>query len=234
MFNTLHIAYMVISAVVTAVILLLAGKWLKKQGQKDCFLKFFAVATVLIHYSDIWVDFFTSGGYVYVSSVHILPMYPCNVVMWMLLAAALIPKKQSLPFQMLGEFCFFIGTVCSILGIVFNFNFDNNPTFADYSVLRGLLSHSTMLVGCLYMLVGRYIRIRPFNAVSVAAGFCVFVLCGLGVNGLYDYFHMDSPDGMFLRHNPYFPCSPILPGIALVIIMYLLLTLLQRHKNRKK
>lgn len=234
MFNTQHILYMVISAVLTAVVLLLAAKWLKKQWHKDRFLKFFAIATVLIHYSDIWVDYFTSGGYIYVSSVHILPVYPCNVVMWMLLIAAMIRKKQSLPFQMLGEFCFFIGTICSVLGIAFNFNFDNNPTFADYSVLRGMLSHSTMLVGCLYMLVGRYIRIRPFNAASVAAGLGVFVLCGMVVNGLYDRFNMETPDGMFLRHNPYFPCSPVLPGVGLVIVMYLLLLLLQRHKKRKK
>lgn len=234
MFNTQHILYMVISGVMTVILLLLAAKGLKKQRQKDGFLKLFAILTVLLHYSDIWVEYFANGGQAQIKSIYILPVYPCNVVMWMLLAAALIKKKQSLPFQMLAEFCFFIGTLCGVIGIVLNENFDNTPTLADYSILKGLLSHSAMLLGCLYMKVGGYVRIRLMNAVSVTAGLLTFVLCGVGVNRLYDYFGMEAPDGMFLRSNPYMPFSPVWPGIGVIILMFLVLGLREMRKKRKE
>ena len=234
MFNTQHILYIAISGSLTALLLILATRLLKSQRQKNGFLKLFAVLTVLLHYSDIWVEFFRTGGTACVSSVHILPVYPCNVMMWMLLIAALMKDKQSLLFRMLSEFCFYGGILCGVLGIVLNENFDNNPTLTDYGVLKGLLSHSTMLLGCIYMKVGRYFTVRPTNAFSVAAGAAVFVLCGIGVNRLYDAFGMEAPDGMFLRHNPYLPCTPILPGICAIVLMYVILLLMERRKRKNE
>lgn len=233
MFNTQHILYMVISGILTALLLIFAVKRLKNQTQKDGFLKLFAILTVVLHYSDIWVEFFRTGGSTYVASVHILPVYPCNVVMWMLLIAALVKNKQGLLFKTLSEFCFYGGIVCGVIGIALNINFDNNPTLADYSVLKGLLSHSTMLVGCIYMKVGKYFTVQPSNAFSTAAGTGVFVICGVLVNLLYDCFGMEAPDGMFLRHNPYLPCSPILPGLGVIVLMYCILLLVQRRKKKK-
>lgn len=233
MFNTQHILYMVISGLLTTLLLIFAAKGLKTQCQKDGFLKCFAILTVILHYSDIWVDYFRTGGYTYVASVHILPVYPCNVMMWMLLIAAQMKNKQCLLFQMLSEFCFYGGILCGLLGITLNVNFDNTPTLADYGVLKGLLSHSTMLLGCIYMKVGKYFTVQPSNAVSVAAGAGIFVLCGVIVNGLYDLFGMEAPDGMLLRHNPYFPGSPILPGICVIILMYIVLLWIQRRKKKK-
>ena len=233
MFNTQHILYMVVSGVLTAIVLVLAAKWLKTEQCKNRLLKFFAIITVILHYSDVWVDFFASGGEVYVTSVHILPVYPCNVMMWLLLIAALMKNKWCLLFQLLSECCFYVGTVCGVVGIVLNANFGNTPTLADYSILKGMLSHSTMLAGCLYMLTGHYIRIRPMNAISTAFGLGIFVICGLLVDGLYDYFGMEAPDGMFLRHNPYFPVSPVWLGIGVVIVMYVVLSLLQRNKKKE-
>ena len=49
MFNTQHILYMVISAVLTALLLILAATRLKTQQQKDGFLRLFAIATVILH-----------------------------------------------------------------------------------------------------------------------------------------------------------------------------------------
>lgn len=232
MFNTQHILYMVISAVLTALLLILAATRLKAQQQKDGFLKLFAIATVILHYSDIWVNFF-ADGHASVASVHILPVYPCNVMMWMLLTASLMKNKTGRLFAILSEFCFYGGVICGVVGIVLNANFDSNPTLADYDILKGLLSHSTMLVGCIYMKVGNYFRVQPSNALSVTIGAGCFVLCGVLVNGLYDAFGMEAPDGMFLRHNPYFPCSPILPAIGVIILFYLVLLLIQRHQKKK-
>lgn len=219
MFNTQHILYIVISGILTTLLLALSDRYAKDEKTKNRILKFSAIITVVIHYSNLWVDYFASGGTVTVENNQILPVYPCNVIMWMLLIASLLQNKKGLPFQLLSEFCFYGGTVCAVFGIVLNINFGNNPTLADYDILQGLLSHSTMLFGCLYMLVGRFIRIRVFNAVSVTAGLGCFVVCGLGVNALYEHFGITAPDGMWLKSNPYISVPPMaLGGIAVVLL----------------
>lgn len=229
MFNLQHILYMVISTFLTVALLVVFALRVKEDKTKNLILKIFAILTVIIHYSDLWYGFFANGGEETISSTHILPMYPCNVVMWMLLIASLIKNKKSAIFRVLAEFCFYGGIVCGVIGILLNANFDSTPTLADYYVLKGMLSHSTMLFGCIYMLVGKFIKIRVFNALSVTLGMASFVVCGLIVNGLYSIFGMQSPDGMFLYSNPYFPVSPMILGVLAVIILFGVLALYERR-----
>lgn len=223
MFNTQHIMYMVISGILTVMLLFLAARYAKDQKTKNFILKLSAIITVMIHYSNLWVDYFVSGGNATIENNQILPVYPCNVVMWMLLVASLLQNKKRLLFQVLSEFCFFVGSICGIVGIVLNVNFGNTPTLADYDILKGMLSHSTMLFGCLYMMVGKYVRIRVFNAVSVTIGLGTFVICGVGVNMLYEHFGMTPPDGMFLKSNPYTSVSPVILGLWAIVIMFCVL-----------
>lgn len=234
MFNTQHILYMVISGAATAALLYLARRLAKTETAKNNILKFFAILTVAIHYSNLWVDYFANGGTATIENNQILPVYPCNVVMWMLLIAALLRDKKRLIFQMLGEFCFYGGTVCGVVGIVLNVNFGNNPTLADYDILKGLLSHSTMLFGCIYMKVGGFIRVRMFNAVSVAAGLASFVVCGTAVNRLYEHFGMIPPDGMFLKSNPNLSISPIVLGIVAVALLFIGLSIRELRLPREQ
>ncbi len=219
MFNIQHILYMVVSGLFTMGLLILFAVKVKDESHKNLILKISAISTAILHYSDIWVNFFATGGNVQVQSVHILPVYPCNVVMWFLLICALMKKKGVL-FTLLSEFCFCVGVICGVIGIVLNANFDATPTLADYDVLKGLLSHSTMVFGCIYLKVAGYVKIRVFNAVSATFGFGTFVLCGYFVNRLYARFGMTSPDGMFLKSNPYFSVPTILLGVLVVLIMF--------------
>ncbi len=225
---------MVISGLLTVLLLVLAKVYARDEKTKNCILKLSAIITVVIHYSNIWVNYFAAGGSVSIENNHILPVYPCNVMMWMLLAASLLKDKKSLPFQLLSEFCFLVGTICGTVGIVFNANFGANPTLANYDILKGLLSHSTMLFGCLYMAAGGYIRIRVFNTVSVAAGLGCFVLCGTAVNRLYECFDMTPPDGMFLRSNPYFDASTVDLGILAVAVLFAVLALWELRLPRQQ
>ena len=220
MFNSQHISYMIISGILTIALLTLAGMHVHDEKSKNRILLFSAVLTVALHYSNLWVNYFVSGGTATVENNHLLPVYPCNVVMWLLLISALIRNKNCLAFRMMSEFCFYVGTVCGILGIVLNFNFDNTPTLADYDVLKGMLSHSTMLFGCLYMLEGRYVKFRVFNVVSISAGLFFFIICGQTVNALYEHFGMVAPDGMWLKENPYIGVSPMILGFIVPVILF--------------
>ncbi len=233
MFNLQHILYMAISGGLTVLILLLAGRFARDSRSRNFVLQFSAISTVVIHYSNLWVNFFLTGGNALIENNHILPVYPCNVVMWMLLAAALIRDKKSVAFQLLGEFCFYGGIVCGVIGIVLNANFGTNPSLADYDILKGMLSHSTMLLGCIYLRTGGFIRIRVFNAVSVAAGLGCFVICGVAVDGLYALCGMTPPDGMFLRSNPYLGVSPILLGCIAVVLLFAFLALWELRLPRQ-
>lgn len=234
MFNTQHVLYMVISLLITVGLLVFCYFKVKDQKYKNLILVLSAIITVIIHYSSAWVEFFETQGSATVEANFILPVYPCNVVMWMLLASSLIKNKNSVIFNVLAEFCFYGGIVCGVIGIVFNANFDANPTLADYYVLKGLLSHSTMLFGCIYMLVGKFIKIRVFNAFSVTVGLATFVVCGLVVNGLYTAFGMTPPDGMFLLSNPYFNVSPMILGVIAVLIMWAILALYERRLPKEE
>jgi hypothetical protein len=234
MFNTQHVLYMVISGILTAGLLCLAWRFATSDRSRNFILKFSAVITVVIHYSSLWVDYFASGGSAQVENNMILPVYPCNVVMWMLLIAAFTENKRSLPFRMLSDFCFYVGTVCGIIGIAFNVNFGNTPTLADYDILKGMLSHSTMLFGCIYMRVGKFMKVRMFNIVSIVTGLAIFILCGVAVNQLYEHFGMEPPDGMFLKSNPYTDVSPITLGIIAIAFLFCFLALWELRLPREE
>lgn len=230
MFNSQHILYMLISGAVTAALLVLSNRFATDDASKNKILRFFAVITVVLHYSNLWVDYFTTGGNATVSNNQILPIYPCNVIMWMLLIAAFLRDKQQRLFQILAEFCFIVGSVCGTLGIVLNINFSNTPTLADYEILKGMLSHSTMLFGCLYLFAGGFVRIRMFNFVSVIAGLSCFILCGLITNNIYRHFGMDAPDGMWLQSNPFqFGLPPMVLALVVTSILFAIINLWQMH-----
>ena len=228
MFNLQHILYMVISGLLTVLLLILSAKCVRREKSKKGILYFWAIVTVVIHYSNLWVNYFTTGGNATIENNHILPVYPCNVVMWTLFACALIRDKKSLPFQLLAEFSFYAGIAGGVIGIVVNKNFGNTPTLADYDILKGMVSHSTMLIGCIYLLVGKFITINRFNLVSITAGTICFVVCGLGVDWLYALNGMEPPDGMFLQSNPYVPFSPVLVGLGILAVLLGILTVWER------
>ena len=220
MFNLQHVLYMVISFILTAGLLVVFALKVKDQKKKNLILVLSSVITVALHYSNIWVEYFANGGNYTVESNHILPVYPCNVVMWMLLAASLIKNKKCFSFRLLADFCFYGGIICGVVGIVFNANFDSNPTLTDYVVLKGLLSHSTMLFGCIYLFVGKYVKLEVSNVLGILAGGLTFVACGLIVDGLYTAFGMTPIDGMFLKSNPYFPVSPMVLSIPVILLIF--------------
>ena len=216
MFGTVHILYMIISALISAVLFVILSMKVKEQSSKEGILKFFAVATVIIHYSSLWVDLFTDGTAT-VQHPMLLPIHPCNVCMWLLLISAFVKRREGTLYRLLTEFTFWAGTVCGTIGIVLNENFGNNPTLADYEVLKGMLSHSTMLFGAIYLLVGGFVKIRVFNVLSVVSGLLLFVADGAIINTLYLVFLDERCNSMYLQEPP-FPDMPWLNTLVMGIL----------------
>ncbi len=224
LFDLTHNLYMVISAIITVGILILASKFIKTDKNKELFLKWVAVITVILHYSIIWVEFFGNGGTTEgLEGSHLLPIYPCHIMMWILFIVAFIKNKSGKVFTILAEFAFWVGIVCASIGIILNENYSNTPTLTDWSVLKGLLSHSTLLLGCIYLLVGKFIRISVFNVVSSAIGLMLFIVDGLFANWLYAVCGLEEVNAMYLLHSPFDSMpwlSPILMGFVGITLLF--------------
>ena len=215
-----HILYTVISGVITA-ILLVACKFIKSEKNSIRVLKASAISTVILHYSSLYVDYFTTGV-AEVSGNMLLPIYPCNIAMWLLVITAFMPKNGK-AFKMIALMTFYLGVIGGVVGIVINENYIANPNLADWDILKGLLSHSTMLFGCLYLLTGKFIKIRVSNMLTIMIGLVGMLLDGLFVIWIYRHFNLDPPNAMYLLSTP-FDNIPWLTtwtiGVLAVVILF--------------
>ena len=198
--------------------LILCNKVIRKEKVKDNVLKFISILVVMIHISSLYVDFFVSSGQVIVEDNIILPIYPCNVVMWLLLITAFIKNKKGKVFSYFAEFTFIVGTICGLVGVLFNVNFLNTPSFKDYDILKGLLSHSVMIFGTLYIGTMGYVKITVKNTMkSFMYGLLLFLLIGLSINKLFNVFGIEGVNSMYLDSPP----LPSLPFINFYTISLL-------------
>ena len=167
---------------------------------------------------------FFKNGQANVEETMLFPIYPCNVAMWFLAICAFYKNKQSKVFGYIAEFTFYLGIVGGVVGIAFNEIYANAPNLALWSTLKGLLSHSTMIFGCVYLLVGKYIKIRVKNTLSVTCGLLFLLIDGGVIIGLYKIFKLDPPNCMYLLENP-FPKIPwfntYLIGMLGILITFL-------------
>lgn len=224
MFDAGHISYMVVSGILSAAILYLMHRTLKTDDKKTAGLKFFAIITVIIHYSSLWVDYLKDRT-AEVESPMLFPIHPCNVCMWLLVIVAFMKNKNNAVFRTLSEFLVLGGTVCGSIGIILNANYDATPNLLDYDVLKGLLSHSTMLIGIIYLLVSGFVKIRVKNVLSVIAGLMIFFVDGVIINTLYALCNLEPCNSMYLLEAP-FPDIPwlITPvmGIMGVLVAFII------------
>lgn len=238
MFDKGLVAYALISGIIIAILLFVCNKFVKDQNVKNKILKASAILTVIIHYSILYVDFFTVGS-AEVSSTMLLPVYPCNVVMWLLLIVSFMKNKKGKVYETLAVSTFYIGIVGGVIGVLFNEIYLSNPDFGNWDVLNGLLSHSTMTFGCIYLLAGGYISIRVKNVMSVACGLLLLLADGIVIIGLYRLFNMDPPNCMYLLENP-FPqikwFNPLVLGgigicvVFLITVIYEQVTLVEENR----
>ena len=201
MYGLNHILYTIISFSITTILLILAKKYVKEQKHKDLILILSAVVTVAIHYSGLFYDFLSNGSAMVEDNL-LLPIYPCNIAMWLLLATSLIKNKNNRGFKFWAEFTFYLGVIGGVFGIIFNPNYRNNPDLTDFHIFKGLFSHSTMAFGCLYLLVGNYIRIRVDNVLTTIGAVIIMIANGYLVIGLFKICKLTPPNCMFLLENP--------------------------------
>lgn len=195
--------YNVVAFAITIALMIFCKKKIKSEKVKDLVLKCVAVAVVVIHYSSLYVDYFSNNGEAMIENNMILPVYPCNIIMWLLLIVAFMKNKESSIYKMLSEFTFIGGTFCGVIGVVFNINFLNNPSLADYDILKGLISHSVMIFGTVYLFVFKYVKLETIRTTkSIFWGLLIFTICGGITNLLFVIFDIPSVNAMFMLEPP--------------------------------
>ena len=195
--------YNFITFILITCLMILCKKVIKKDRTKDIVLKSVSLAVVIIHYSSLYVDFFKNKEAL-IDANMILPIYPCNIIMWMLLIVSFMKNKESKLYKSLSEFIFIGGTICGLIGVLFNINFLNNPNLLDYNILKGLVSHSVMIFGTIYLFVFDYVKLEVARTTkSIIFGLVIFVICGLTINILFAIFDIPSVNAMFMLEPPF-------------------------------
>ena len=184
-------------------LMILCKKVIRKDSTKDIVLKSVSLAVVIIHYSSLYVDYFTNHGEAMIENNMILPVYPCNIIMWLLLIVSFMKNKESNIYKTLSEFTFIGGTICGLIGVLFNINFLNNPNLGDYDIFKGLISHSVMIFGTVYLFVFNYVQLEVVRTTkSIFWGLVIFAICGLTINVLFAIFDIESVNAMFMLEPP--------------------------------
>lgn len=218
--------------------MVLCKKVIRKENTKDIVLKSISITVVLIHLSSLYVDFFTNNGEAFIEDNILLPIYPCNIIMWLLVLVAFMKNKTSKLFIVLAQITFVVGTVSGVIGVIVNFNFLNNPTLLDYDILKGLLSHWFMIFGTIYLFVFKYIKLDVVNTTkSVFCGLVLFTLIGIVVNALFYIYEIPSVNAMYMLYPP-IPQLPFINfytiGLAGLLITFILLNLYEMVTLKKE
>ncbi len=231
-----HILYTLTSFALTITLLIILNIFLKEQNKKDLVLKISAIITVIIHYSTLWTDYF-SGNEPEVVQAMLLPVHPCNVAMWLLVAVAFFKNKNGKIFKFLSVITFYLGTIGGIIGIVFNEIYIATPDLRVWDVLNGLLSHSTMMFGCIYLLVGGYFKIRVDNVINVVLGLLILLVDGGIVILLHVIFGLEPPNSMYLLERPFenlIWLNVITIGLMAVVLIFTLTVIYEQFALKKE
>lgn len=231
-----HVIFTLISFFAIAVCLVIANIFIKKDCGKKTVLKISAVITVIIHFSSLYVDYF-SGKAPDVERSMLLPLYPCNIAMWTLVIVAFMKNTQSKLYEFLCVVTFYLGVIGGVLGIVVNEIYINTPDLTDWSVLKGLLSHSTMLFGCIYVVVAGFLKIRVTNVIYVFFGLIMMVVDGGLIILLHKIFSLDLPNSMYLLEIP-FENIPIINvwtiGVLALLLVFAVTALFEQFALKKE
>ena len=222
LFDLPHILILLFGAIAIAVSIVLVCKFVKTDEKKNLALKYFAVATIAIHLSSLWVDYFSTGSAEADLSM-LLPWQPCHLSSWLLCFLALKKNKKDFTFKLFAEITFYLGTIGGFFGVFLNFAYADNPNLADWYVMKGFLSHFALIAGSLYLKFGNFIKIRVNNMLSIFAGFALMFVWGWTVIGLHALFELDLPNAMSLLEDLYPSLPWINPGtiaIAASVILF--------------
>ena len=222
LFNLILIAFIVLG-------LWTAKRFVKKERTQNILLVAAAVFTVVFHYSTFLFRLLTGADameYLRETPNLILPIYPCNAVMWSALIFACLKNKTSKVASFFADYLFWFGIFSTLVGMFANVDFIENPTLANYENVKSIAAHATLLFNVLLLPLFGYIKtdirrnmkniLISVVMMAVIGGYCNLVFLVLASEeAAYEV------NSMFLLHSPFegidFLIYPVIAAIALPI-----------------
>ena len=210
-------------------ILILLKKTCKSELSKYLALLIIPIATILCHYSPIIYHHFSDGNafeYVKGSPNLFLPIYPCNVVMWLCLVFGIVKNKNTKFGKFLIDYLFWFGIISSLIGMFANVDFIKNPTLANYDITESIVSHAILLLNSLALAVFGLVKVKlERNLLNIFISIIMMLFIGLYCNFLFEAIHSYDyayrVNSMFLIHSPFdgveFLKYPFIASIAIAI-----------------
>lgn len=223
----------------------LIKKYVKRERTQNLIFCVAAVFTILFHYSTLGFKLLTNGNameYLRDTPNLILPIYPCNVVMWSALIFAFLKNKNSRVGKFFADYLFWFGIISTLVGMFANVDFINNPTLADYNNFKSIAAHATLLFNVLLLPIFGHIKINiKRNLLNIIIS--IFVMAAIGFYCNLVFYVLVSAEAaydvnsMFLIHSPFegldFLTYPVIALIA-VPIYFAVFVICGRIFQRKK
>ena len=209
--------------------LLLVKKLVKGERAKNIILLGAAIFTILFHYSAFLFELLWGGNaieYLRGATNLILPIYPCNVVMWSALIFALLRNKKSRVGAFLSDYLFWFGIFSTLVGMLANVDFIQNPTLADYENVKSIVAHATLLFNVLLLPLFGYVKIDvKRNMLNITGSVLMMAIIGAYCNLIFHVLVSEAAaydvNSMFWLHSPFdglsFLTYPVISLIALPI-----------------
>lgn len=228
------IIFNIIQILIIAALLVAVKKWVHSERAKRILLLVAPLITVAFHYSSFAYHLlFVGDGIAYLAETPnlVLPMYPCNVVMWCALLYGLLPNKDSKLALFLSDYVFWFGIASTLVGMFANVDFIMNPTLSDFEVTKSIIAHATLLFNLLLIPVFGLLRPNFFRnmrsiTISVLAMYVIGLYCNLVFEALGSPEMAYDQNSMFIVHSP-FEGMPLLRypliaalGLALYFIVF--------------
>lgn len=205
-----------------------------------------AVVTILFHYSSFLLLLIKGEGasdYLRSNPNLILPIYPCNVVMWSCLILPFLKEKSKLR-ELLTDYIFWFGLVSTLVGMFANVDFIRNPTLADYDIAKSIIAHATLLFNLMLLPIFGKIKINLWRNMkniflSVVGMYVIGLYCNLIFEVVGSSEKAYEVNSMFIIHSPFegldFLRYPIIALVALVLyfVVFLICDMIKNKKGRR-
>lgn len=180
----------VLSIVLSITAVFVAKKTAKTDKTKRIWIIVCACGTVFVHYSSLIYhaighavapdQITTVLEFLQCNPNLVLPIYPCNVVMWLCLILAFLPKKDGKTYRFLVNFCFIFGVVSAVVGLAANGDYFNESVAKDYDICKSAVAHAFMLTNVLLLPVFGYFKLDTIkNTINVTIGVVLMAIIGL-------------------------------------------------------
>ena len=223
------IIFNLILIAIIALGLWLVKKSVKTERTKNIILISAAIFTIVFHYSSFIFKLLSGGNameYLGETPNLILPIYPCNVVMWSALIFAFLKNKKSRVGSFFVDYLFWFGVISTLVGMFANVDFIMNPTLVDYENFKSITAHATLLFNILLLPIFGYIKMDvKRNIINIIISVFVMAIiggyCNLVFRALVSEAAAYDVNSMFLIHSPFegidFLTYPVISLIAVPI-----------------